>query len=326
MAVPGGRMGFASGWRPGVSRPRTPVGYLGTGETSKGMENNRRIGATVKFKHTNALGALEKFELFHSSTYNFKPTELRALKGSKVHFKKALTLIGVAKDLLPKLDIDEQELRERGFTPADNADRICTLVEAAVMEVYSSLDCVRSILVAVFRSAQGMPTDSTRRFFERIQDGVVFGAPFPMELNQIIRDASWFPELRKWRDSLTHLDTGFISRDKESKLVSYFRPSLKQSENALQHEDIFAWLESTTDRVNRFLGSVFSLLLGRLSQQRVNMLCGFVDGRLLMRSVTYDEETTGVGGECGSAEWFELPENPTCPFSSNCPVYASTKL
>jgi hypothetical protein len=293
---------------------------------SKVTENKQKTGTTVKFKHTNSLGALERFELFHSSTYRFKPTELRALKGAKTHFKKALTLIEVAKDLMPTLDIDEEQLREFGYSPANNADKLCTLIEAAVMEIYSSLDCVRSILVAVFRNSRGMPTDSTRRFFERIQDGTDYGEPFPTQLNHLIRDAAWFPELRKWRDSLTHLDTGFISRDKDTMLVSYFHPSLKRDENALQHDDIFDWLHTTTEGVNRFLGAVFSILLGSLSQQRVTLYCGFVDGRLLIRNVSYIEEITGVGGDCGSAEWFELPENPTCPFSVSCPVYAQRRL
>ena len=59
-------------------------------------------------------------------------------------------------------------------------------------------------------------------------------------------------------------------------------------------EDVFAWLAET---INKLDGQV----------------CGFVEGRILMRYLNSTEPLTFDSGQCFAYQWFERPENPTCP-------------
>ena len=46
-----------------------------------------------------------------------------------------------------------------------------------------------------------------------------------------------------------------------------------------------------------------------------------VGERLLERWVNPADELTFDSGRCASWQWFERPENPTCPFKENCGAY-----
>lgn len=280
-----------------------------------------RKGATVRFPFTNELGAVERFERFYTSTFKFTPTEFRKLRGAKVHFEKSITLIDIAKKLVPNLDIDERQAEENGFSPTHNAHELCTVVESAILELYSTIDCARSVFVAVFKGSRGMPNESTRKFFGRLQAGNQFGQPFPERLAEVVRHAVWFPELMALRDTLTHFDTGFIIRDRETSNISYFHPTHGKRDNAMLFDDVFMWLAEAVEKINQFLGETFSILLSILSHERVEVFCGFVDGRILQRSVSYIEDVSGSGGDCLSAEWFDQPGNPRCPLVEICPIY-----
>lgn len=50
-------------------------------------------------------------------------------------------------------------------------------------------------------------------------------------------------------------------------------------------------------------------------------MCGMVEGRLLHRYVDPSKPLDFNSGRCGSWIWFELPENPTCPFKEFCGAY-----
>tara|TARA_R110002049_G_scaffold8841_5_gene46879 strand:- start:319 stop:1152 length:834 start_codon:yes stop_codon:yes gene_type:complete len=267
------------------------------------------------------LGQLEQFERFHSSTYQFPTRVVRAIGGSKAHFSKAITLQNLAKRLAPNIDLDEAQMETQGFSPSANAHEICTVFEASILELYASLDCAWQVFVEAFSKARGMPTDSTRKLFLKLQDGKHFGAPFPSELGTLIADAHWYPRLLHLRDTLTHSDTGSLHKDQETGLLRYMHTSIKSEGKPLFIEDAFVWFKELLNDLNTFLGNAFRIMNLTLGETRVHQICGFVDGRILMREISYLEEIENTGGICMSKVWFEEPQNPTCPFKSTCPTF-----
>jgi hypothetical protein len=75
------------------------------------------------------------------------------------------------------------------------------------------------------------------------------------------------------------------------------------------------------NNVNGLLGAIFHILNGTLKATPVQRVCGFVEGRLLMRCVDPTEPLTFNSGRCFAHRWFDRPENPTCPFVEHCGAY-----
>ena len=86
-------------------------------------------------------------------------------------------------------------------------------------------------------------------------------------------------------------------------------------------EDIFVWLADTIKKLNIFLGTVFRILNSTLRSTPVQQVCGFVEGRILMRYLDPTEPLSFDSGQCFAHRWFDLPENPTCPFVEHCGAY-----
>lgn len=195
------------------------------------------------------------------------------------------------------------------------------MIEAVVLELYSSIDCTAKVLKAIYgKSSRGFP-DSTRRLFANC--GKITGA-FPGELKQALGQAQtdWYTELLFIRDELTHLATGSCNLDHKTELVSYMHTGIKEGTSIFVREDIFAWLDEMMQKTNVFLGYVFHVLNSNLKSVPVQQICGFVKGHLLLRYVDPTERPlTFDSGRCGAYQWFELPENPTCPFVEHCGAY-----
>jgi hypothetical protein len=58
----------------------------------------------------------------------------------------------------------------------------------------------------------------------------------------------------------------------------------------------------------------------------VQQTCGFVEGRILLRYLDPTEPLTFNSGQCFAYQWFERPENPTCPFVETCGAYQRKML
>lgn len=277
-----------------------------------------RVSANVRMFVPEHWGEVEYFQRLYVSTYKLSERDQRAINGVMAHFAKAQRLIQIAQRQKANLSIDEDELEKRGFTTAGNASELATIIEAAILELYSVVDCVRKVLYAVYeRSSRGFK-ESTRKLFQSPES--ISGA-FPDELKELLKGAGWYPRLLHLRDELTHLDTGHVRRDRESGTVEYLHFGLKDGDKTLVIDDIFGWFDTTSAAVNQFAGLCFRHMSRTFSDREVFQLCGLVDGRVLHRYLRPVRPVTFDSGRCGAWVWFELPENPSCPFSGSCGAY-----
>ncbi|MGR7996939.1 hypothetical protein [Xanthobacter sp. ZOL 2024] len=263
-------------------------------------------------------GEVDRFLNFYRHTYCFNIRDQRALSGVRAHFQKALRLISLAEKLKPNLQIDRDELEAQGFTAAANADEIATVIEAAILEMYSTLDCMVKVMRAVYGPSTSGFKESTRRVFQSPHS--IQGA-FPEPIKEAIASARWYFRLLYLRDELTHLSTGRVHSDAETGQVRYDHYGLKEGEKPLTIDDIFGWLAATVSDVNGLVGLVFHYLNETLSDREVFQLCGMVEGRMLHRYVSPIGALTFNSGRCGAWIWFEKPDLPTCPFRESCGAY-----
>lgn len=288
-----------------------------------------RVDAEMKGKPTVRLfapenwGEVDRFAHFYSGTFNFSGPEKRAVSGVLNHFNKAIILRNLAVKLAPNLEIDLQQLEEKSYTPAENSYELSSVVETVFTELYSSIDCTKNIVFALYKKCRGIP-NSTRKMFRNIQIGNV-SSDFPEDLKTAFKDATWFDDLRSIRDELTHLDLGTCHLDKEKGLVSYMHHGIRRSEGYLIIEDIFQRIDLFIKGVNRFLGSVFHFLNSLLKKEPVFEMCGIFSGRGYSRYIVPSETIDFNSGVCDSHTWFDLPDNPRCPFADSCGAYASAK-
>lgn len=278
--------------------------------------------ATVRLFAPELWGQVETFSRLCSGTYAFNKRAQRALAGITQHFEKAVIFQTLASKLRPNLEIDRKELDDQGFTPAANSRELAAVIEAAVVELYSSVDCTAKVLHAIYGGTSRRFKESTRSFFQNFE---AIEGTFPDALKTVLRDVDWYQDLCFLRDELTHLGTGTCHLGKTGASVTYMHGGIRVDDKPFIVDDVFAWLSRLVDTVNAFLGRVFYLLRQTLTSNRVYQLCGMVEGRMLMRYVNPTEQLTFDSGECGSYHWFEQPDAPACPFMSQCGAYARTR-
>jgi hypothetical protein len=267
-------------------------------------------------------GEVERFSNLCSETYKFDEREKRAVSGVRQHFDKACTFRRLARQLTPGLRLDRDQLNTHGFTPAERSQEVAAVIEAALVELYSCVDCTVKVLRAIYgRRTKGFK-DSTRALFRNV-DAIT--GDFPDALREAIRSATWFGRLLFLRDELTHLGTGSCRLPHDSDTARYLHLGIKEHGKPLEIEDIFGWLDLLFDQINLFLGQVFGFLRGTLSDAPVNQICGMVQGRMLVRRVVPTQPLDSSSGICMSWIWFEKLDAPTCPFVAHCGAYARTR-
>ncbi|HEY2662464.1 MAG TPA: hypothetical protein VGI79_22295 [Caulobacteraceae bacterium] len=111
-------------------------------------------------------GQVERFKHFYEHTYNLESRDKRAVAGVANHFLKARRLIDLAIKLRPNLQFDHDQLENLGFTPAANSDEIATVIEAAILELYATLDCMVKVHRAIYGETSRGFKDSTRATLE----------------------------------------------------------------------------------------------------------------------------------------------------------------
>lgn len=269
-------------------------------------------------------GEIVFFKKFHVGTHKLKPDAQKALGGVSNHFKKASILYGLAVRLLPNLQIDEQELSATGHTPASNSAELAAVVEEVFTELYASVECARKVVTDIYRGVSKLPTDSTRKFFLRIQNDEV-GAAFPSELGALIKSCDWYEGLRKIRDELTHADIGHCNLERGTEFVTYMHTGLNANGSPLIVQNVMGHLDGLANRVNGFLGGVFHFLNGQLMPVEIDEVCGLFFGRIYMRKLPLESPLNFHTGRCESFRWFENVEGCRCPMADNCGAYYSAK-
>lgn len=251
--------------------------------------------ATVRIFAPEFLGQVELFSNFCSETYKFNARQQRALAGVRQHFDKAGIFQSLAEKLRPTLAVDRAQISEHGFTPAENSRQLATVIEAAIMEVYSAVDCTAKVLRAIYGPSTRGFRDSTRFLFHSF-DSIT--GDFPDAIKDILRNAGWYEDLRFLRDELTHLGTGSCYLADDTEAVSYMHFGIKTEGKPLIVDDVFKWLLTLIAVVNDFLGRIFLFLRSSLKSTPVMQICGVVEGRMLMRYLDPTQEVTFASGQC----------------------------
>jgi hypothetical protein len=258
--------------------------------------------ATVRMFAPEFWGQVDFFSKLCSETYKFSEREQRALSGVIQHFEKAAMFQSLAVKLRPNLNIDQAELDERGYTPATNSRELAIVIEAAITELYSSVDCTAKVLRAIYGSSSRGFKKSTRSLFKDFDK--IEGA-LPNTIKDVFRDVAWYEELLFLRDELTHLGTGSCFLDQATMNVRYMHVGIKSNGRPLIVDNVFSWLSDLVNSVNAFQGHIFHILRGTLKNTPVVIFCGMVEGRMLTRHVDPTKEVTFASGECFSYRWFE---------------------
>ena len=269
-------------------------------------------------------GQIDRFQHFFLVSRSLKDHEREALNGVSNHFQKALTLLAVAQSIAPRLEEDDAELREKGYTRALRASEFTAVVESALTAIYSSVDCARKTLNLLYPKAQGLP-ESTRKTFQNAAAGKI-DEKVPQPIRDAFAQAAWFHPLRNIRDALTHTNTGFCSRDRETGRIRYFSAAVRPVSGTTYIEDFVGYVLNIRDRVNEFLGVVFLELNKGLEDTETWQMCGIFSGRVYHRFVRPSEAIDFNSGRCGAFEWFELEGNPTCPFVEVCGAYKRRRI
>lgn len=286
------------------------------------MEN--RKFAIVRMFAPEKWGQGERFAKLYSGTFNFSDWKKKAVSGAVNHFTKAMVLKTLSAKLKPNLEIDLQQLEKNGYTKAENSKELSAVIETIFTELYSSIDCTTTIVFAIFNNkCRGLP-NSTRNMFKNIRNGKVCN-DFPEALRSAFQEAVWFDELLSIRDELTHSDIGQCHLDKNTGLVLYIHTGIKKSGSGLLIDDIFQKIGFLFEEVNKFLGRVFFHLNSLLKNEPMPQTCGIFNGRVYTRHVIPSMATDFNSGTCDSYRWFDLPDNPKCPFADSCGAYASAK-
>jgi hypothetical protein len=270
-------------------------------------------------------GQVDRFANLYCKTFpSFKRVEHKAVSGVGNHLRKAIILKDLAIKLRPNLALDAMQLEEKGYSPASNSFELSAVIETVFTEMYSAIDCTRKVVVAIHRNVRGMPTDSTRKLFRKIQSNELDGI-LHATLIDAFKNATWYEDILKVRDELTHANTGSCHLDKGTGKVSYMHTGLGNENQAFVIEDVFERVESNLKDVNLFLGRVFKYMNTLLSAEPVFQVCGIFSGRCYTREVNPSEPVDFNSGICTSYQWFDLKGNPACPFSQTCGAYKRAK-
>ncbi len=229
-----------------------------------------------------------------------------------------MILLRLSERLLPDLAIDEAELEANGYTLARNARNLAATIEGVITELYSVVDCTAKVMHIIYGSTSRGFKDSTSRLFAHAD---TISGSFPDRLKGLFGSAAWYQELRIIRDELTHRDVGSCSADRETGKVRYFHTALYEGERLKPIDDVFGWVDEKVRSVNEFTSTVFHELNATITSGTVTQMCGMVEGRMLVRQLDVAQPIDFDNGICMSAQWFDQPEIPRCPFADHCGAY-----
>jgi len=263
-----------------------------------------------------------------------------ALYGADGHFERYVALKGLCRKLTPGLVKDYEELVKNGYSHVSHSQELAAIVDSLFCELYSSVDCTRTVIAAVYKDHACVQSRSTSKLFEYAAIGKMSGNKVkkliqmdervPLEIRKALADGhnDWFPRLKNIRDAINHSSVGDCS-DLEGRKngelepkIAYFRRYLANKEgNELVTDDVFKLISEFEVKVNLFLGSVYHALNQTLKDKETTQVCGFFNGRVYLRFVSPYEAIDFNSGRCMSREWFEKEDQPTCPYVDICGAY-----
>ena len=145
-------------------------------------------------------------------------------------------------------------------------------VVAAVLQLYSSVDCTAKVLRAVYGEASRGYKDSTRFLFKDFPK--ITGA-FPEAVKEYLSGVAWHEDLRFLRDELSSSRDRIVpsGRSKEPCLVSGRLYLARRKAAGVGRRDSDG-STLTLQNVNGFLSLVFHVLNGTLADTRIVQFCG----------------------------------------------------
>lgn len=276
---------------------------------------------------------IRKFRRFHRPTYQLNWCAESALSGADEHFEKYLIFKRICERLIPELSKDYEELTEKGHTEAIYSRELAAIVDSLFCELYSSVDCTRTVLGTIYKKYQGITSNSTSRLFKNASENKI-DERVPYEIRKALEDGQndWFPTLKHIRDAINHSSIGSCS-DLEGRRngeiepkIAYFHDRLgSKNGNILVTDDVFKMISEYEKKVNMFLGFVYHALNQTLENKETTQTCGVFNHRFYQRSVSPYEALNFHSGRCLSREWFEKEDQPTCPYVDICGAYIKSK-
>lgn len=211
---------------------------------------------------------------------------------------------------------------ETGSTSATNSKQVAALIEAMFAELYSILDCIRSVLHTVYGNLRGITSKSTYRLFHNANKGL-FDERIPGGIQDELAKAygNWFHELRDIRRTLTHSSTGFCWKDEDDGQIYYVQPALVFDGKPYVKKKVFEYISRLEQQIISLQEIIFAELNNTLVDSPVQVLCGIYKGRGYIRSVSLSAAKDFNSGYCLSYKWFEQDNNPTCPMAEKCGAY-----
>jgi hypothetical protein len=253
-------------------------------------------------------GTLEKFQKFHHNTYTFNKNDFHALQGASNNLHKALTLYRVAKQHIITLEEDNEQLKKTGISSGIRGQELSALIESTIIALYSSLDCARMVVTGIYKNHRGVK-QSTRKFFQSCYHGSI-ALTVPAEIRSAFKDASWYYDFMKLRDTLIHSDVGSCHQDGENKKIIYFLPALGTNTRVKVIDDIFEYIDKLIRQINSLLNDT-----------EIKQYCGIFNKRFYWRLVKPNEAIDFNSGRCDAHKWFDTTEISKCPFISTCGAY-----
>jgi hypothetical protein len=221
---------------------------------------------------------------------------------------------------------DREELISRGYSDNSNGAHLAAILETVFCELYSSVDCARQVVRAIYveKKFRGLP-DSTRKFFQYADEGQL-DPRLPEPIRTAFCKAEWYHKLRIVRDAVTHADVGSCHLVEKAGVPLYMNDSIPADQGkCFMIKDVFGQIAIFKTAVNGFLVQIFHCLNETLVQTEVFQICGFFDGRMYTRFVLPAEAVDFHSGRCQALEWFDKEGNPRCPFADNCGAYKRAK-
>lgn len=286
------------------------------------VSNNGKTLTNVIIFAPDIWGEVQKFRHFAFPTYNLPLHANIALSGIEGHFEKYNILLGLGQCLAPKIVEDHEELVRKGYSEAIRSKELAAIIDTLFCELYSVVDCTRTVIGAIYGKFQNVPTKSTSKLFRKAAEDII-DEKVPLEIRFALKEAQndWFPRLKDIRDAINHYGIGSCS-EHEGK-ISYYHDRLgKTKYNVLVTDDVFQEISKYAEKVNKFLGKIFRSLILTLDDIETIQICGIFGSLIYQRTVYPSEAKNFDSGKCKSFESFEKGSMPKCPHTNNCGAYA----
>jgi hypothetical protein len=243
----------------------------------------------------------------------------RGISTTEEHLAKFRTLAEIANELIPKLEIDENELKKDGYTSAKYSRQLSSIVECNINELYSSLDGIRDVIYAVYSDIQGIQKKSTSKLFSKAKENM-YPTNFPIELNNLLSEAydRWFIKLRIYRTEFTHGSLGSCHKDNKTNKISYMHSGLGKNQQALIIDDFISYINDTFENVLLLQHNIFEFLYNILPLEPTILPCGIYKGKFYMRYLEPENNLTFNSGLCRSMEY-----STACPLKDKCGAYTN---